>query len=153
MAERRKKQAMEILDESPLTIAHDLRFVLEQRKIMDSEALQEEMMRRVSGFLREYSKDLRLLELIYNLAPVLGLLGTVLGMIDAFRGLAVSAGSAGESSALAGGIWEALLTTAVGLSIAITFAIIHALLESRLEMLTDEVSDAFSRVLSLQEKH
>jgi biopolymer transport protein ExbB len=128
-----------------------LRFAMEQTEL-DDDSLHDEMLRRLGRFLRDYAKDLRLLELIYNLAPVLGLLGTVLGMIDAFRGLAASAGSAGESSALAGGIWEALLTTAVGLSIAITFAIIHALLESKLETLTDQVSDAVGRVLSLQVK-
>lgn len=84
------------------------------------------------------------------MAPLLGLFGTVLGMIDAFRGLAVSAGAAGESSALASGIWEALLTTAVGLSIAIPFAVMHALLEAKLEGLADQVTDLVTRVLTLQ---
>ena len=89
--------------------------------------------------------------MLYYLAPVLGLLGTVLGMIDAFKGLAVSAGAAGESSALAGGIWEALLTTAGGLSIAIPFAVMHALLESRLEFLADQVTDLITRILTMVE--
>lgn len=147
-----QQRAITILDSSPLAFAQDLRFALEQRKNIDSDCLYEEMLRRASGFLRAYSKDLRLLELIYYLAPVLGLLGTVLGMIDAFRGLAVSTGSGGESAALAGGIWEALLTTAVGLSVAIFFAVMHALLESKLEVLTDQITDVVSRVLTLQEK-
>lgn len=147
----KKKHALEILDNSPLTIAHDLRFAFEQGATMDNDSLHDEMLRRTAVFLRVYSKDLRLLELTYNLAPVLGLLGTVLGMIEAFRGLAVSAGSASESSALASGIWEALLTTAVGLSIAIVFAILHALLESKLEAIADQVTDVVSRVITLQE--
>jgi len=147
----KQKQAIEILNNSSLPIADDLRFALELGASMDNDSLHDEMMRRTGVFLRAYSKDLRLLELTYNLAPVLGLLGTVLGMIEAFRGLAVSAGSASESSALAGGIWEALLTTAVGLSIAIIFAVLHALLESRLESLADTVTDIVSRVLSMQE--
>jgi biopolymer transport protein ExbB len=147
----KQQRAINILESSPLTIAQDLRFALEQGASMDNDSLHDEMLRRTSVFLRAYSKDLRLLELTYNLAPVLGLLGTVLGMIDAFRGLALSAGSAGESSALAGGIWEALLTTAVGLSIAIVFAVMHALLESKLETLAEQVTDVVSRVLSLQE--
>ena len=146
-----QNRAVEILDGSPLAIAADLRFAMSQHNLND-ESLHDEMLRRLGSFLRDYAKDLRLLELIYNLAPVLGLLGTVLGMIDAFRGLAASTGSAGESAALAGGIWEALLTTAVGLSIAITFAIFHALLESRLETLADQVSGAVGRVLSVQAK-
>ena len=105
-------------------------------------------MRRASGFLRGYSRNLRLIELIYYLAPVMGLLGTVLGMIDAFRGLAVSVGASGESSALASGIWEALLTTAVGLSIAIPFAVMHAFLEAKLEVLSEQVSDLVTRILT-----
>lgn len=142
--------ATKILDRSRLGIARDIRFGLEQRRIMDSDLLHDELLRRASAFLRTYGRNLRPLELIYYLAPVLGLLGTVLGMIDAFRGLAVSAGASGESSALASGIWEALLTTAVGLSIAIPFAVMHALLEAKLEYLADQVTDIVTRILTMQ---
>lgn len=142
-------KALKMLDGSRLSIAADIRYGLEKRSERDPEILHDELLRRAAAFLRGYSRNLRPLELIYYLAPVLGLLGTVLGMIDAFKGLAVSAGAAGESSALAGGIWEALLTTAVGLSIAIPFAVMHALLESRLEFLADEVTDLITRVLTL----
>ena len=144
-----QKSALEIIHSSELVLARDLRFVLEQHSRLDSDYLYDEILRRSSEFLREYARNLRILELIYTLAPVLGLLGTVLGMIDAFRGLAGSAGSAAESAALAGGIWEALLTTAVGLSIAICFAVLHTLLESKLEVLTNQVNDVFSRALIL----
>ena len=51
-------------------------------------------------------------------APLLGLLGTVFGMIDAFQQMEM-AGNNINPSTLSGGIWEALLTTAVGLSVAI----------------------------------
>lgn len=61
---------------------------------------------------------LRPLEVIASLAPLLGLFGTVLGMIRAFAELE-AAGSRVDPSILSGGIWEALLTTAVGLAIAI----------------------------------
>ena len=145
-----REQATKILDRSRLGIARDIRFGLEQKDVMDADLLHDELLRRAAAFLRGYAKNLRPLELIYYLAPVMGLLGTVLGMIDAFRGLAVSAGAAGESSALASGIWEALLTTAVGLSIAIPFAVMHALLESKLESLADQVTDLVTRVLTLQ---
>ncbi|MCZ6664368.1 MAG: MotA/TolQ/ExbB proton channel family protein [Gammaproteobacteria bacterium] len=142
-------KALKMLDGSRLPIAADIRFGLEKRSEHDPDILHDELLRRAAAFLRAYSRNLRPLELIYYLAPVLGLLGTVLGMIEAFKGLAVSAGASGESSALAGGIWEALLTTAVGLSIAIPFAVMHALLESRLEFLADEVTDLITRVLTL----
>jgi biopolymer transport protein ExbB len=144
-----KEQAGKILSGSRLGIASDLQFGLEQHGSLDSDLLHDEMMRRAAVFLRAYSRNLRPLELLYYLAPVMGLLGTVLGMIDAFRGLAVSAGAAGESSALASGIWEALLTTAVGLCIAIPFAVMHAFLESKLEAIADNVTDLVTRVLTL----
>ena len=139
------------LERSAIGIAKDIQFGLEMRSTLDNESLQDEMIRRSSAFLREFSNNLKPLELIYYLAPVMGLLGTVLGMIDAFRGLAVSAGAAGESSALAGGIWEALLTTAVGLSIAIPFAVMHAVLETKLDNLTDQVGDMITRVCAKNE--
>ena len=61
---------------------------------------------------------LKPLELIANIAPLLGLLGTVIGMITAFSKLE-NAGSKVDPAILAGGIWEALLTTAFGLIVAI----------------------------------
>ena len=139
------------LERSAVGIAKDIQFGLEMRGTLDNESLQDEMIRRSSAFLRDFSNNLKPLELIYYLAPVMGLLGTVLGMIDAFRGLAVSAGAAGESSALAGGIWEALLTTAVGLSIAIPFAVMHAVLETKLDNLTEQVGDMITRVCAKNE--
>ncbi len=147
-----RDEAVKILEGNRLDIARDIKFGLEQKAVMDPDLLHDELLRRATVFLRDYSKNLRPLELIYYLAPVMGLLGTVLGMIDAFRGLAVSAGATGESSALASGIWEALLTTAVGLSIAIPFAVMHALLESKLEALADQVTDFVTRVLTLSDK-
>ncbi|MEM1105616.1 MAG: MotA/TolQ/ExbB proton channel family protein [Pseudomonadota bacterium] len=62
-------------------------------------------------------KGFRVLDNVAQLAPLLGLLGTVLGMIDAFQALQ-AAGSQVDPSALAGGIWVALLTTAAGLTVA-----------------------------------
>ena len=59
----------------------------------------------------------RLLDSVAQLAPLLGLFGTVLGMIEAFQSLQ-DAGSQVDPSLLAGGIWVALLTTAVGLALA-----------------------------------
>lgn len=59
----------------------------------------------------------RALELIAQLAPLLGLFGTVLGMIDAFREMQSGGGSV-DPARLAGGIWQALLTTAAGLGVA-----------------------------------
>ena len=75
-------------------------------------------------------RGFRLLDTIAQVAPLLGLFGTVLGMIEAFRSLQ-DAGSSVDPSLLAGGIWVALLTTAVGLAVAIPTSIILAWFESR----------------------
>ena len=72
----------------------------------------------------------RLLDSIAQLAPLLGLFGTVLGMIDAFRSLQ-EAGSAVDPSLLAGGIWVALMTTAVGLAVAMPTSLILTWFEAR----------------------
>ena len=75
-------------------------------------------------------RGFRLLDTIAQLAPLLGLFGTVLGMIQAFQSLQ-QAGSSVDPSLLAGGIWVALLTTAVGLAVAMPTSMILAWLESR----------------------
>ena len=70
-----------------------------------------------------FSRRLDFLSTVATCAPLIGLLGTVLGMIDAFSHLS-SSGSA-DITMLAGGIWQALLTTATGLGIAIPVLLAH----------------------------
>ena len=93
---------------------------------------------------------LRPLELIATLSPLLGLLGTVLGMIEAFRQLEV-AGNQVDPAILSGGIWQALLTTAVGLVVAIPVVLAHAWLERKVErcghLMEDAVTQVFTRNL------
>ena len=75
---------------------------------------------------------MRFLDSVAQLAPLLGLFGTVLGMIEAFQALQ-DAGSQVDPSILAGGIWVALLTTAVGLAVAMPTALVLSWFESRME--------------------
>ncbi|MEN3792682.1 MotA/TolQ/ExbB proton channel family protein [Fulvimarina sp. MAC3] len=82
--------------------------------------------------IEQLNRHMRLLEAIVQSAPMLGLLGTVLGMIDVFEGLA-SSGGAVDPSNLAEGIWTALMTTAAGLVVAIPFYFITVLLEQRID--------------------
>ncbi len=74
----------------------------------------------------------RLLDSVAQLAPLLGLFGTVLGMISAFQALQ-AAGDQVDPSILAGGIWVALLTTAAGLAVAMPTALVLSWLESRMD--------------------
>lgn len=82
--------------------------------------------------LHNLQSGMKALDTIAQLAPLLGLFGTVLGMIDAFKALQ-GAGSNVDPSILAGGIWVALLTTAVGLAVAMPITLILTYFETRLE--------------------
>lgn len=143
-----RDHAASMLGKSSLAIAADIRFGLERIDTAPREALREELARRGTRFVKPYAGLLRSIELVYYLSPVLGLLGTVLGMIDAFRELAAVADADQNSNALAAGIWEALLTTAVGLVIALPFTVFHAMLETRYERLSDTCSDLLTRVMT-----
>ena len=79
--------------------------------------------------VRDIEKGLSWLGLIATIAPLLGLTGTVTGMIKAFMVIANS--SSVSPSMLAGGIWEALITTAAGLLVAIPIHIGHHYLEKQ----------------------
>jgi len=96
------------------------------------EDVKEDVARVASEQLRGLRKYLRLIELVGQLAPLLGLFGTVIGMIRAFADLQ-SSGAVVNPATLAGGIWTALVTTALGLAVAIVFSTISAWLESRVE--------------------
>ena len=84
---------------------------------------------------------LRLMAAIAVLSPLLGLLGTVMGMINAFQQME-GAGSRIDPSVLSGGIWLALLTTAIGLVVAIPATAVHMWMQgiiSRAAAITEEV--------------
>ncbi len=82
---------------------------------LDREAAEAETGRVARKLLNRARAGLRGLELAATIGPLLGLLGTVTGMIAAFQALQ-EAGSRADPATLAGGIWEALLTTAAGMA-------------------------------------
>ena len=87
-------------------------------KDLEERVMEEEIFLAGSALVREAEKGLSVLAAIGSLAPVMGLFGTVLGMIDVFRRLEAIGGRA-DVAMLSGGIWVALLTTAAGLLAAI----------------------------------
>lgn len=90
---------------------------------------------RVANDLRRY---LRLFNGISTISPLLGLLGTVFGMITSFNEV-VSAGAMGRPDLLAGGIAQALLTTAAGLTVAIPALIAYLFFVSRVDRLIMDI--------------
>lgn len=97
----------------------------------DNTALAQRLVARSEESLTGLEKGFRLLDTIAQIAPLLGLFGTVLGMIEAFQKLQ-NAGSAVDPSILAGGIWVALMTTAVGLAVAMPTQLLLTWLETRI---------------------
>ncbi|WP_309472541.1 MULTISPECIES: MotA/TolQ/ExbB proton channel family protein [Rhodobacterales] len=85
---------------------------------------------KASAHLARLESGFRILDSIAQIAPLLGLFGTVLGMINAFQALQ-EAGNSVDPSLLAGGIWVALLTTAAGLAVAMPTSLVLTFFDSR----------------------
>lgn len=143
------RQAIELLNEFS---AHPVSRVMDagMRGLAaghNSSLIREEVTRIGRDQLERLRSWLRPLEIIATLSPLLGLLGTVIGMIAAFRSLE-AAGSQVDPAILSGGIWQALLTTAVGLIVAIPALLLHNWLERRVERCAHHVENYATRVFT-----
>ena len=96
-------------------------------------AMQDLLFVEVKQVAHELERYLSTLGSMAAITPLLGLLGTVIGMIKVFS--AIQAAGLGEASLLAGGISEALVTTAAGLSVAIPALFMHRFLSRRVDEL------------------
>lgn len=114
---------------------------------LDLRSSREECERIGKTTLLSAQSGLRTIELIASIAPLVGLLGTVLGMIDAFQALQDS-GTQADPAALAGGIWEALLTTAAGMAVAIPATIALSWFDSILARLQGDFHDIATRLFA-----
>lgn len=101
-------------------------------KDCDRETLETVILNATEEEVRDLSSNMQTLATIANIAPILGLLGTVLGMIKAFMVIQQMGGKV-NASVLAGGIWEAMLTTALGLAVALPAMVAHSYLVSRVD--------------------
>ncbi len=104
----------------------------------------EEVGSREAAPLERY---LGLLGTIATISPLLGLFGTVLGMIDAFN--VIAALGAGTPATLGGGISKALITTAAGLAVAIPTILLHKYLTSRADRIVLEMEEDSLHVVDL----
>jgi biopolymer transport protein ExbB len=121
------------------------RAAIEAVSTQEAEPAREETARVARGVMREARSGLRALELVMTIAPLIGLLGTVLGMIDAFQALQDS-GNRANPADLAGGIWEALLTTAAGMAVAIPAGIALSWFESVADRVAHDLEDIATRI-------
>jgi len=109
------------------------------------EELKEAVVDQGRQEARVLERGLVILETAAGIAPLLGLLGTVLGMIKVFRVISVQ--GLGQTQSLSGGISEALITTVVGLSIAIPMLVAYNYFNHRVEDLVLEIEQHSARML------
>ena len=114
-----------------LPAAERLLITVLDSEIRDRETLEVVLSHGVEREMATLSSNLTTLVTMGNIAPLLGLLGTVVGMIKAFIAIEERGGRV-NAAVLAGGIWEAMLTTALGLVVAIPLIIFHNHLLGRL---------------------
>ncbi|MEN6560174.1 MAG: MotA/TolQ/ExbB proton channel family protein [Acidobacteriota bacterium] len=101
--------------------------------------------RAKSLFNQELRRGLSILATVATSAPFIGLFGTIFGIINAFRGMQLT--GSGGIGAVAGGIAEALVTTAVGIAVAVLALWVFNILNTRIEVFDAEMDNTQSQVL------
>ncbi|WP_373500408.1 MotA/TolQ/ExbB proton channel family protein [Desulfococcus sp.] len=119
---------------------------------IDTGCSDEEITLIGSGQLRSLQRGLGMLSLISLISPLLGLTGTVTGMIEAFQTIALQQGRV-EVSMLAGGIWQALLTTAAGLLVAIPSHVAFHVLDGQMDDIAASMKEVAIVLKKKKEKH
>jgi len=117
--------------------------MIESRKLGIEDLVSREGAREI----RSLAKHLHLLELIGKISPMVGLLGTVLGLTGTFQTVA-GLNTMASPSLLAGGIWEALITTVTGLFIAIPAILCFHLYENRIRSIAFEMKLHIETIIS-----
>ena len=106
---------------------------------LNDEQKSSEIKLEVIQRLKKIESLLPTLDIIAQVSPLLGLLGTVIGMISSFNQLELG-GSLVDPAVLAGGIWTALLTTAIGLVVAIPALISHHYFEKKITVIQHNIN-------------
>ena len=103
--------------------------VYEENKSVDTDTLELKMAEAVFKETPELNKGLLIIKVISVVAPLMGLLGTVTGMINTFQ--AITLYGTGDPKLMAGGISQALVTTVLGLTVAIRTTLLHTIVSGR----------------------
>lgn len=122
-----------------------VRLALENRHL-SREELKESLLDQGRQEVHRLERGLGVLETVAGIAPLLGLLGTVLGLLKVFK--VISLMGVGQAAALAGGISEALITTIAGLFIAIPTLVAFNYYSDKAESLVLEVEKHSNRLLN-----
>lgn len=111
------------------------------------EIMKESIAEAAASVIHELEKYLNTLGTIAAVAPLLGLLGTVIGMIDVFTVIMLQGG--GNAAVLAGGISKALITTAAGLTVSIPSVVFHRFFTRRVDELVVVMEQEATRLLEV----
>ena len=142
-----REEALELCERNPSPMAAILSAAVKKygRPAVEVEQAILDAGERESNLLR---RNMRLFNAISNVSPLLGLLGTVLGMIQAFNDIA-SAQAMGRPDLLAGGISQALFTTAAGLLVAIPAYLMYMFFLGRIDKLIMEMDSHAQRLVEV----
>lgn len=142
-----RESALDLCEENPSPVSDVFAAAIKRwgRPAVEVEQAILDTGERVTNDLR---RNIRLFNAISTVSPLLGLLGTVFGMISCFQNIS-SADAMGRPEMLAGGIGEALLTTAGGLAVAIPALVAYWFFVSRVDSLIVEIDGLGQRVVEV----
>ena len=140
-------EAISICDETPGPVASIMRAAI-QHRAMSHEELQRAIDRAALTEIPRLERRLAMLATIGQTAPLLGLLGGVLGMIQAFMTMQAKAPLV-HSGDLAAGMWQALLTAAAGLALAIFCHLGYNLLVTKIDDIVLDMELAAGEILAI----
>ncbi len=139
-------ELQQALARHPSVLAKAIVFLAANRARWPADALGERTGELASRELRLQQQRAYPLAVVATVAPIVGLLGTVVGMIEAFHVIAFTGGM-GDASLLAGGISKALVNTAAGLSVALPALALHHFFRHRLTVGGLALEEQLERVL------
>ena len=137
-------EALELVKSQDSVYANYYVSILEQT---EPEQMERMAVSEGDDLLFDLSRRLNVLSITASVLPLMGLLGTVLGMITVFSRVA-HAGDAADITLLAGGIWEALLTTAAGMAVAIPVMLLYHLFKRSIEKRAHSMSRNGDRIIA-----
>lgn len=144
-------EAISICEETPGPVAHVLRAVI-LRYAQNDTNLKQAAINASLDEIPRMERRMNIIATIAYVAPLLGLLGTVLGMIEAFQVIQIK-GAFINAIGLSEAIWKALLTTAAGLCVSIPCNIAYNYLVSRIQTIVTEIDKASSEIVYFFKSH
>ena len=146
IAERKIEDIMKMADENPSFLSNVMTAGLNEIHL-GYQSMIKAMEDTAEALSARLARKIEHLNVIGNISPMLGLLGTVTGMLRCFNEISQVAGAI-DPKQLAGGIFEALVTTCLGLIVAIPTIYFYAIFRNRIDELTGEASLAAEEIIT-----